>query len=98
MGQLIGEIAVSQIPDNFFARLVADDVKNRVTVQQRNELVKEQFLDVLRTRKPKAFMNAGFIEEGQNIKTYTQEKKGLEYFYGKRKVLADGVSTTHLDI
>ena len=42
--------------------------------------------------------NAGFIMDGLETRTYTQVKKGLNYFYSKRKVLADGISTTHLDI
>ena len=42
MGQLTGETVTNQIPDHFFARLVADDVKNRVTVQQRQELMQEE--------------------------------------------------------
>ena len=60
--------------------------------------MKENFLDILHTRKPKSIVNAGFIRDGYKIKTYTQKKKGLEYFYAKRKVLEDGVSTRHLDI
>ena len=39
-----------------------------------------------------------FVREGGKTLTYTQTKKGLEYFYAKRRVLDDGVSTTHLDI
>ena len=70
--------------------------------QRRNVLVKEQFLEVLETQKPKSFDNAGFIknvdDNGPSMLTYVQHKKGLGYFYAKRKVLADGVSTTHLDI
>ena len=42
--------------------------------------------------------NAGFIIDGLQTRTYTQIKKGLNYFYCKRKVLADGISTTHLDV
>ena len=42
MGQLTEETMTNQIPDHFFARLVADDVKNRVTVQQRQELMQEE--------------------------------------------------------
>ena len=59
-------------------------------------------LNVLRTQQPKHFENAGFIktvdELGPGMSTYIQNKIGLGYFYGKRKVLEDGVSTTHLDI
>ena len=42
MGQLTGETVTNKMPDNFFARLVADDVKNRVTIQQREELMREE--------------------------------------------------------
>ena len=72
--------------------------------KRRNRLLRDDFLGVIETQKPKQFTNAGFIKEidattGQpSIKTYTQTKQGLSYFYAKRKVLSDGVSTTHLDI
>ena len=68
------------------------------TQKKRNELVRKDFLDLLELRKPKLVENAGFIRNNDKILTYTQTKKGLEYFYAKRKVLSDGVSTTHLDI
>ena len=42
--------------------------------------------------------NAGFIREGTDILTYTHRKKGLNYFYAKRIVLEDGVSTIPLNI
>ncbi|MDP7635922.1 MAG: hypothetical protein QF577_00080 [Phycisphaerae bacterium] len=44
MGQLAGETG-TMMPDEFFARLVADDVKNRVTAQQRKELMLEENWD-----------------------------------------------------
>ena len=56
------------------------------------------FLQTLETHKPYIIENAGFYRDGLETKTYTQVKKGLGYFYAKRKVLSDGVSTTHLDI
>ena len=66
-----------------------------------NEVV-DHFKSVLLTRQSKSVENAGFItinsDSGTVIKTYTQKKIGFSYFYGKRKVLDDGVSTTHLDI
>ena len=55
-------------------------------------------MEVLSSQKPKYVTNAGFIKDGDAIKTYVQKKKGLGYFYPKRKVLSDGVTTTHLDI
>ena len=69
------------------------------TQQKRNELLKKHFLDVLETQQPHRVENSGFVKDKEgNIKTYTQKKVGMGYFYAKRKVLADGVSTTHLDI
>ena len=66
--------------------------------QKRNELVKKDFLDILNNQKPTFIENAGFIQDGQVKKTYTQKRKELEKFYAKRKLLGDGVSTTNLDI
>ena len=67
--------------------------------QKRNELLKEHYLTVLKSQKPHMVENAGFITDKSGvIKTYTQKKIGFGYFYAKRKVLEDGVSTTHLDI
>ena len=69
------------------------------TQQKRNLLLKEYFESVLFTQKPHKVENAGFIRGKDGvIKTYTQIKTGMSYFYGKRKVLVDGISTTHLDI
>ena len=69
------------------------------TQQKRNELLKKHFLDVLQTQQPHRVENAGFVKDKEGtINTYTQNKVGMGYFYAKRKVLADGVSTTHLDI
>ena len=67
--------------------------------QKRNTLTKDYFEDVVKTQDPHEVENAGFVRDTDGvINTYTQTKKGLTYFYAKRKVLADGVSTTHLDI
>ena len=67
--------------------------------KKRNELVRKDFLSIIEDPTVKNFIeNAGFIMDGLETRTYTQVKKGLNYFYCKRKVLADGVSTTHLDI
>ena len=68
--------------------------------QKRNKLLKEHFLDVQSTTNPHLVENAGFVRDTKNgcTKTYTQTKIGTNYIYAKRKVLADGVTTTHLDI
>ena len=67
--------------------------------KERNELAGVDFLSIIKDPTIKHFIeNASFIIDGLETRTYTQVKKGLNYFYCKRKVLADGVSTTHLDI
>ena len=67
--------------------------------KKRNELIKDDFLSQIKfPLKEHAVENAGFIKTGNDTRTYTQIKKGLNYFYAKRKVLDDGISTTHLDI
>ena len=69
------------------------------TQKKRNHLEKGHFKNVLDTKEPHRVENAGFIRGKDGvIKTYTQAKTGMGYFYAKRKVLDDGVSTTHLDI
>ena len=66
--------------------------------KRRNQFCKDHFLSVLETQIPEIVINSGFIKDNLTIKTYTQKKQGLGYFYAKRKVLADGIRTTHLDI
>ena len=77
-----------------------DDKTSCKGVQQgRNLLVKDDFLGVLdNPRNRHMVQNSGFIRHDDEIRTYTQEKKGLEYFYGKRIVQDDGVSTAPLEI
>ena len=67
--------------------------------KKRNPLTKEDFLGMIENpRKEHTVENAGFLRDGLKTRTYTQKKRGLNYFYIKRKVLSDGINTTHLDI
>ena len=68
------------------------------TQKRRNTFTKDHFLSVLETRIPEIIVNSGFVKDNLTIKTYTQKKQGLGFFYAKRKVLPDGIRTTHLDI
>ena len=67
-------------------------------MQSRNKITKEDFLDVMLHKLDHKVQNAGFIDDGLRKITYTQDKKGLNYFYCKRIILEDGISTTHLNI
>ena len=67
-------------------------------MQSRNNLMREEFLDVLLNKSDHKVQNAGFLDQGLQKVTYKQDKKGLNYFYCKRIVLEDGIHTTHLEI
>lgn len=56
------------------------------------------FRNVLKTQKQAFGINMGFKLHNNQICTYRQVRNGFSYFYCKRKVLADGVSTEPLDI
>jgi hypothetical protein len=63
-----------------------------------NTLTIRHYRSVLLNRKPKSGVNKGFVKKNNKLYTYHQTRNGLTYFYAKRKVLEDGVSTTHLDV
>ena len=66
--------------------------KNRVN----NPL--EIFKSVIETKQSVSSSNIGFISKNNSIFTYEQNRSGFSYFYPKRIVLADGISTKPLDI
>ena len=57
-----------------------------------------KFENTLNSRTIISANNMGFRLKNNNIFTYSQEKIGFNYFYCKRKVLEDGISTEPLDI
>ena len=58
----------------------------------------EKFEQTLTSKNVTKSKNIGFRINKSNIHTYSQEKIGFNYFYCKRKVLEDGVTTEPLDI
>ena len=62
------------------------------------QLTRTHFMEVLETKQASSFTNRGFIMKDGNMRTYNMDREGLPYFYCKRKVLEDGISTTYLDI
>jgi len=62
------------------------------------KLTYEHFRSVLNSKKAVSATNRGFILKDNKMLSYKMERAGLSYFYCKRKVLADGMSTTYLDI
>ena len=63
-----------------------------------NNITKDTYMDVLLTKKSGSGTNRGFRTVDNRMYTYLQQRRGFSYFYPKRKVLADGVSTAPLDL
>ena len=59
---------------------------------------KEKYLDVILNKRSGKGVNRGFGILDNRMCTYVQEKDALSYFYPKRKILDDGVTTIALDI
>jgi len=66
--------------------------------KRQNDLTKDTYLNVLKTQESGSGTNRGFRVRDNQVLTYTQTRAGLSYLYPKRKVAADGVSTSPLDL
>ena len=66
--------------------------------KRHNDIDKNTFLNVLTNRQSGGGFNRGFRVRDSSVMTYVQERAALTYFYGKRKVLADGLTTTPLEV
>ena len=63
-----------------------------------NDINKDKYLHVLLSKQNSAGVNRSFRVVNNTMYTYTQLRDAFSYFYPKRKVLEDGVSTTSLNI
>ena len=63
-----------------------------------NVINKEKYQNVLLTKQSSSGTNKGFRVVNNKMYTYEQIRDGFSYFYPKRKVLEDGVTTIPLDI
>ena len=63
-----------------------------------NQLDKEKFLDVLKSKQSRGGINVGFQVKNNTVYTYRQQKDALSFLYPKRQVLGDGVTTIPLEI
>lgn len=64
--------------------------------KRHNVLDMDTFLDVLTTEQSKGGTNVGFQLKNQTVYTYRQQRNVLSYFYPKRKVLEDAITTEPL--
>ena len=63
-----------------------------------NKLSLNDYRSVLRTKRHVCGVNTGFVRKRNKTFTYSMIKRGLTYFYAKRRVCPDGVSTEPLAI
>ena len=56
------------------------------------------YRQVLNSKKSSSGTNRGFRAKNNTVYTYEQVRTGFSYFYCKRLILPDGVSTTSLDL
>ena len=66
--------------------------------KQHNTLDKDTFMQVLNTKQAGGGTNTGFRAFNAGIYTYTQHRNSLSYFYIKRQVQSDNVTTAPLTI
>jgi hypothetical protein len=66
--------------------------------KRHNTFQKTDFMDVLENQASGRGINVGFRVHNHQVLTYEQTRYGLSYFYAKREVLSDGVSTRPLEI
>ena len=62
------------------------------------KLTIDHFRSVLADKRSVSSVNRGFMVKNNTMLSYNMERSGLSYFYCKRNVLEDGISTTYLDI
>ena len=74
-------------------KLSCKGISHRALVEPMN-LYKE----VLNSQSAKSGTNKGFRSRNNTIYSYEQSRAGLTYFYCKREVLSDGVSTVPLNV
>ena len=63
-----------------------------------NQITKNKYTDVLLTKQSGCGTNRGFRSIDNKLYTYLQQRDVFSYFYPKRKILADAVSTAPLEI
>jgi hypothetical protein len=93
-----GDIMISLCSKTYFCRGDYNKLSTKGLNKQQNPLSQSDFQQVLTTKQSGGGSNTGFRLRGNTMYTYTQHRKALSYFYIKRKVHTDGVSTFPLQI
>ena len=80
----------------------SDNLKSKYSCKglnkRTNNLDADTYKRVLFSRRPFTGLNTGFIQKDHQTYTYQQGKTGLSFFYGKRFVCDDGISTRPINL
>ena len=93
-----GEGIIGLCSETYYCFGAKDKFSCKGVNKKTNEINKEKYLNVLLTKQNSGGVNRGFRVVNNNMYTFTQVRDAFSYFYPKRKVLQDGVSTQPLDI
>lgn len=63
-----------------------------------NDFRRTEFLSCLKSKRSISGINKGIILKRNKLCTYTQIRSALSYFYAKRRVASDGVSTSPIHL
>ena len=96
-----GDGFIGLLAKTYFCYDIEDTINDKYSakgVSKTLQLSRELFRSVLTTTKSCSQTNTGFLLKNKHMYTYHMKKVGLSYFYCKRKVLDNGLSTTFFDI
>ena len=96
--EFTGDGMIALCSKTYFCFGAEDKFSCKGVNRKTNDIHKGTYMDVLLTKQSGSDINRGFRSIDNQVYTYLQERAGFSYFYPKRKVLADGVSTISLDI
>ena len=75
-----------------------DKYSTKVLSKRHYGIDKDTFLAVLTNRRSGGGFNRGFRVRDSFVMTNVQERAALTYFYGKRKVFAEALSTAPMEV
>ena len=93
-----GDGIVALCSKSYYCFGAQDKVSCKGINKKTNDITKRRYLQTLETQQVGEGVNRGFRMRQDGMHTYHQVKTAFTYLYPKRKVAADGVSTTYLDI
>ena len=93
-----GEGLIGLCSKTYYCFGAIDKYSKKGLSKRHNDIENDSLLTVLTNRQSGGGFNRGFRMRDSSVMTYVQERAALTNFYGKRKVLDDGLSTAPLEV